>query len=111
MAEIDFYQPTDIGTTEIGETQINKLIPFKTTNGVFISAPIVNIFYRSKLIKTYRLTEGLVLSGTNTQGNEKTLTLTLNGADFSHYKDALIDAECTFFNEGDIEITFKISVK
>ena len=111
MAQIDFYQPTSIGVTEIGATQINKLMPFKTTNGVFIAGSVVNVFYCKKLVKTYTIGDGLVLTGTNTLGIEKTLTLTLNGTDFAGYKGSLLDAECTFFNEGDIEIIFKISVK
>ena len=111
MIKIDFYQPTNIGVTEIGVTQINKLIPFKTTNGVFIAGSVVNVYFREKLVKTYTIGDGLVLTGTNTLGNEKTLTLTLNGADFEGYKGSLLEAECTFFNEGDIEIIFKISVK
>lgn len=111
MTKIDFYQPTNIGVTEIGVTQINKLIPFKTTNGVFIAGSVVNVYFCKKLVKTYTIGDGLELTGTNTLGNEKTLTLTLNGADFEGYKGSLLDAECTFFNEGDIEIIFKISVK
>ena len=111
MTKIDFYQPTNIGVTEIGVTQINKLIPFKTTNGVFIAGSVVNVYFCKKLVKTYTIGDGLVLTGTNTIGNEKTLTLTLNGADFEGYKGSLLEAECTFFNQGDIEIIFKISVK
>jgi hypothetical protein len=111
MAEIDFYQPTSIGVTEIGATQINKLMPFKSTNGVFIPNSVVNVFFCKKLVKTYTIGDGLELTGTNTAGTEKTLTLTLNGTDFAGYKGSLLDAECTFFNEGDIEIIFKISVK
>ena len=111
MAQIDFYQPTNIGVTEIGVTQINKLMPFKTTNGVFIAGSVVNVYFCKKLVKSYTIGDGLDLSGDNTLGVEKTLTLTLNGTDFAGYQDALLDAECTFFNEGDIEIIFKISVK
>jgi len=111
MTKIDFYQPTNIGVTEIGVTQINKLIPFKTPNGVFIAGSVVNVYFCKKLVKTYTIGDGLVLTGTNTIGNEKTLTLTLNGADFEGYKGSLLEAECTFFNQGDIEIIFKISVK
>jgi len=111
MTKIDFYQPTNIGVTEIGVTQINKLVPFKTTNGLFIAGSVVNVYFCKKLVKTYTIGNGLELTGTNTIGNEKTLTLTLNGSDFEGYKGSLLEAECTFFNEGDIEITFKISVK
>jgi|GEM_PF-4258772 hypothetical protein len=111
MAEIDFYKPEDIGLVEIGETQINKQIPFKTINGVFINSSIVNLYHFKKLLKTYKINDGLQLTGVNTLGSEKTLTLTLNGTDFKAYKGDFLNAECSFFNEGDIEIIFKISVK
>ena len=111
MADINFYNPTDIGTTILGVSQIDKLMPFKSVQGVYITNPFVNVYSCNKLVKEYTFTDGLVLSGTNEAGVEKTLTLTLNGTDFTSYKDRILVAKCTFFNEGDIEIVFKISVK
>ena len=111
MAEIDFYQPTRIGTVEIGRTQINKLLPFKTTNGVFIGAPIVNVYDGNILVKQYTLGDGLTLTGTNSQGVEKTLTLEIDGTDYVSYVCTILQAECTFFNVGDVEITFKLDIK
>jgi len=111
MSAIEFYNPSDIGTTILGVTQINKLMPFTSVNGVFISNPLIKIYNCNQLIKEYSLTDGLVLTGDNTNGVSKTLTLTLNGTDFISYKDRKIVAKCSFFGVGDIEIIFKISVK
>tara|TARA_R110002020_G_scaffold19955_2_gene68380 strand:- start:250 stop:585 length:336 start_codon:yes stop_codon:yes gene_type:complete len=111
MAEIDFYNPTDAGTTVLGVTQINKLMPFKSVQGVYITNPFVKVYNCDKLVKEYTLADGLVLSGTNEVGTEKTLTLTLNGTDFVGYEGRFLDAKCSFFVNGDIEIIFKISVK
>jgi len=111
MAEIDFYNPTDAGTTVLGVTQINKLMPFKSVQGVYITNPFVKVYNCDKLVKEYTLADGLVLNGTNEVGTEKTLTLTLNGTDFVNYKGRFLDAKCSFFVDGDIEIIFKISVK
>ena len=111
MAEIDFYNPTDAGTTVLGVTQINKLMNFKSVNGVYITEPFVKVYNCDKFIKEYTLADGLVLSGTNEVGTEKTLTLTLNGSDFTEDKGRSLNAKCSFFVVGDIEIVFKISIK
>ena len=107
---INFYNPKNIGTTEIGATQINKVIPFKTVNGVFITSPVVKVYLCGKLIKEYTINNGLELTGTNQQGTEKTLSLTLSGTDYTLYKKKDLDAQCTFFVLGDIEIVFKINI-
>ena len=111
MAEIEFYNPTDAGTTILGSTQINKLMPFKSINGVFITNPFVKVYNCGTLVKEYTLSDGLVLEGVNEAGTEKTLTLTLNGSDFDNNTGRVLNARCSFFVEGDIEIIFKISIK
>lgn len=107
---LNFYNPKNIGTADIGLTQINKLIPFKTVNGVYISNPVVRVSSCDNTVKEYTLGNGLELTGTNTEGTEKTLTLTLNGPDFIAYKKNSLDVQCTFFVEGDIEIIFKLKL-
>ena len=108
---IKFYNPNEsIGTTDLGVTQINKLIPFKTTNGVYLSNPKITVYCGKKVIKEFTLSDGLVLNGTNSAGVEKTLTLTLNGPSFEEYKGHILDVQCTFFVEGDIEIIFKLKI-
>jgi len=107
---LNFYNPKSIGTAEIGLTQVNKLIPFKTVNGVYVTNPIVKVLSCTNVVKEYTLGNGLQLTGTNTQGTEKTLTLTLNGPDFIAYKKSSLDVQCTFFVEGDIEIIFKLKL-
>ena len=107
---IKFYNPKNIGTTELGITQINKIVPFKTVNGVYITNPTVTVLSCKTIVKEFTLGDGLELTGTNTQGTEKTLTLTLNGSDFTAYKKNSLDVQCTFFVEGDIEIIFKLKI-
>ena len=108
---INFYNPNkSIGQTKIGVTQINKLVPFKTTNGVYLENPTIKVFNGDRLIKDFSIGDGLELTGTNAQGTEKTLTLTLNGAEFSSYRGKDLEAQCSFFVLGDIEIIFKINV-
>ena len=110
MSEIKFYNPKDIGTTELGVTQINKLLPFKTLNGVFIANPTVKILLCNNTFKVYTLGDGLELTGTNQVGIEKTLTLTLNGVDFAENKNNVLNAQCSFFVDGDVEIIFKLKL-
>ncbi len=108
---IKFYNPDNsIGTTDLGVTQINKLVPFKTVNGVYISNPTITVYSCKNIVKQFTLGDGLELTGTNTQGTEKTLTLTLNGPDFQAYRGNVLDVKCTFFIEGDIEIIFKLKI-
>ena len=110
MANVSFYNPKDIGGFDLGLTQVNKLLPFKTTTGVFLDAPFVKVYKGTILLKTYTIGDGLTLTGTNEDGTEKTLTLTLNGSDFSSYQKANLKCECSFFIEGDIEIIFNLLI-
>ena len=52
-----------------------------------------------------------MLEGVNVAGTEKILTLTLNGTDFVNDKGRTLNAKCSFFVDGDIEVVFNISVK
>ncbi|MCP4501285.1 MAG: hypothetical protein GY822_15100 [Deltaproteobacteria bacterium] len=110
MAEIKFNNPQTIGITELGVTQTNKLLPFKTLNGVFIENPTVTILLCNNIYRIYTLGDGLELSGANEIGVEKTLTLTLNGSDFAENKNNVLDGHCSFFVEGDVEIVFKLKL-
>lgn len=107
---VDFYNTKNIGTFRIGSTQVNKLVPFKTTEGVFIDSCKIEIFYNKKLIKGYVMGSGLILSGSNIQGSEKTLLWTLNGSDFSSKLELPLVGRCTFFTLGDVEVEFRLEV-
>jgi len=115
---LSFYNPTPIGYFDLGTSQINKALSFKSEEGVFIPEAKISFYSRAKgttpraLFKIYTLGDGLALSGTNTQGSEKTLVLTLNGADFGAATPGdYFDAEATLFSLGDIEITFSLEIK
>lgn len=108
---ISFYNPKDLGCFDIGITQINKILPFTSVQGVFTTSAKVEFFQGSRLVRTVEYAD-MVLSGTNTQGQSKTLSLTLNGADFEDYKGAGLEAVCSsFFTVGDIEMTFTLEIK
>ncbi len=115
--EISFSNPKTLGCVVLGATQVNKILPFETTEGVFINDAFVKVYrgedYRGrKLLITYTVGNGLVLSGTNTQGTSKTLSLSLNGPDYVGVAppDQTLKAECSFFTAGDIEIIFDLII-
>lgn len=93
-------------------------MPFKSLQGVFDPASVVNFYLKSSgqnkrtLFKSSTIGNGLLLTGTNTAGQEKTLSLTLNGPDFSTIPaGSFLEVECSFFIAGDIEIIFEVQLK
>lgn len=109
---IAFYDPKHIGCFDLGVTQKNKVIPFKTIEGVFLTGSKVSLNDNmGGLIKEYTLTDGLNITGTNAQGQEKTLNLVLQGSDFLKYKGMVLNADCNFFVDGDIEVQFDLQIK
>ncbi len=107
---ISFYNVTDIGFFDLGVTQINKIIPFETENGVFINGSYVKFYVGDSLVKTKTIGDGLTIDGDNVLGTIKTLKLELNGSEFENLKGKTMDCRCSFFNEGDIEIEFKLKI-
>ncbi len=105
-----FYNPQDLGIFDIGITQVDKVIPFKSTAGVFIAGSKVEFYRGKQLVKSYTIGSGLVISGTNTEGLVKTLSLTLQGSDFSTLGKQSLIGKCTFFTTGDIEMTFNLNI-
>ena len=108
---ISFYNPKDIGYFDLGVTQVNKTLPFKTANGVFTDDCFVKFYKKNTIVKEYTLDDGLSISGSNVLGQEKTLSIALNGADFAEHKGANLNAVCSFFVEGDLEITFTLGIR
>ena len=108
---ISFYNPKDIGYFDLGVSQINKTLPFKTTNGVFTGASFIKVYKKNIVVKEYNLSDGLTIVGSNVLGQEKTLSVVLNGADFANYKGVILEAVCSFFVEGDLEVTFSLGIK
>lgn len=114
MSKVDrvaFHNPKNLGCFDLRYTQKNKVLPFKSVAGVYTSLGKVEIYNGSRLLKTYEYAD-MSLTGTNTQGSEKTLSLTLQGADFAEYRGKNLTAECTsFFIDGDLEMTFDLEIK
>lgn len=108
---IRFYNPTDLGMAYLGVTQLNKIIPFKTLNGVFMSGSKVDAYLDSKIIKTYTISNGINLIGDNSVGQEKTAELSLNGNDFKNYINrSNILFKCSFWNIGDVDYIFNLKL-
>lgn len=105
-----FYNPVSAGRYKLGLKQENKAIEFTTIDGVFIPESKIEFYLSKSLIKTSDLNNDLSIDGTNSQGSSKTLTASLNGVDFSLYKGAVLNAKCTFFIDGDVEVIFDLQI-
>jgi len=108
--QLIFNNPINFGVIDLSTSQVNKDLPFTSVAGVFIGAPKVDIYDGEIVIKTYLLGSGLALTGTNTIGNSKTLTVTFQGTDFSTKKNKTLIGKCTFFVAGDIEVVFNLKI-
>jgi len=61
--------------------------------------------HNDREIETYTVGSGLTLSDAN-----QTVTLSLDGADYADYEGRTVQAHCSFFIVGDIEVTFSLSI-
>lgn len=100
-----FHNPTDFGKFDIGSTQVNKQIQFNTSIAV-ITGCIVALTIGRKLIKTYAVGSGLVISN-----NDMTVTLTISGSELIDYVGKVLKGHCSFFVAGDTELTFDLEIK
>ena len=106
---IAFHNPKSLGLFDLGVTQKNKILPFTTLAGVFLSIAKVEIFSNGRLIKTYLNNP---VTGTNQAANSKTLSVTFQGVDFVAHKGQTLKGVCTsFFVDGDIEMTFSLRIE
>lgn len=110
-----FFSPPSVGDFTLAASQVDKVISFTSTDGVFVADPYVRVYSgdrgeRSRgLVAEYDLGDGLALSGNNVAGESKTLNLTLQGSLVSglDFKTTL-HAECEFFGVGDVDVTFRV---
>lgn len=108
---ISFYNPKELGRFDLGITQINKILPFTSVEGVFNNNAKIDFYSNRKLIKTISFAD-MSLIGDNTQSNSKTLSITLNGDEFKHLRGGVLRCQCiSFFVEGDIEMIFDLEIK
>lgn len=103
-----FYDPADAGVFDLGTSQVNKAMEFRNTNGVFSDNAKVDIYKNESLVDTIT---NLSVVGTNEAGQEKSIIVNFNGSDYQIYKGHRLDCRCTFFNDGDVEVTFKLQIK
>ena len=94
------------------------MLPFKSVEGVFSPTSFVKFYLKNthnnklSLFNEFTIGAGLNIVGDNVQGTEKTLSLMISGSDFEELPEgANLIAECSFFIEGDIEITFQLGIK
>ena len=108
MDNLAFYNPKDLGYFDLGVTQVNKILRFKSTTGIFTPEAKIAIYNGRNLVREY----ALPLTGQNILGSEKILTLTLQGADYTQYRNATLSGECySFFVDGDLEMIFTLQIK
>lgn len=118
--EIDngaFYDPKSIGQLDIALSQTDKEIKFESVQGVFLANAQVQIYTERRrqdrvIMRTYIIGDGLELTGNNIVGENKTLTLTMQGSDFSGVgrgNTAIVD--CSLFTEGDVEVQYSVTVR
>ncbi len=105
-----FTNPANAGTYDLKTSQVNQGMVFRSVEGVFLSNARIDFYFFDRHLKTYRLGQGLTLVGTNEQGTSKQIDVLLNGADFEGYEGREVRAECSFFNQGDIEAFFKLNI-
>jgi hypothetical protein len=108
---ISFVNISHLGCFDLGVTQINKIIPFSSIDGVYIPESKIVIYTGTTEIKTYTIGDGLTIVGTNVAGTSKTLQLLLQGRDFYNKQREELLARCTFFTDGDIEVEFNLQIK
>jgi len=106
-----FYNPQDAGSYDLMTTQQNKNLDFKSTAGVFSDSARVAYYVGNRLVKVSTLDDDISIIGNNVEDEEKTLRLVLNGPNFASYRGGIIEARCTLFTEGDVEVTFKLEIK
>ena len=107
-----YYEPVEIGKFVLPVGHPGLDFPFTTLEGVIIPEAKVDVYFNNTLFKTYTIGDGLVLTGTNTQGVSKTLTLTLIGADYATKAGFgySLQAKCSFLVEGEINMVFDLKV-
>lgn len=120
-----FYSPADIGCFDIATSSTSKDIVFNFTNESDGSARVpipeskVVVYYADEVVETYAVGSGIALSegtiedvGTDIpSGVNNKLTLTIDGTSFVNYAGVVLSAECSFFIEGDVELTFSLKVE
>ena len=102
---IAFHNPTDLGIWDLSTSQENKIISFEWDTTVIPEAKIVIVSPSGGFKKTYTVGVGLVLSNA-----DKTVRVTLQGIDFIKQCGKTLDASCSFFTKGDIELVFKLKI-
>ena len=87
-------------------SNINKQLVFSTPSGIFSNDAKVAFSYMDDAVSSYVVGSGLTMSEDN-----QTLTLTLNGSEFTSYPNRKLTGEVTLFADGDRDIIFTLTVR
>jgi hypothetical protein len=99
-----FHEPADFGTFDLSTSQVGKVLRFNWDTDVIAEAKVVAV-HDKKARKTYTVGDGLAISEDN-----RTITITLNGADYTSFVGHTMEFACNFFSTGDVEIIFKVQI-
>lgn len=107
----EFARSGNAGVWKLLTTQVNKMIRWSSANGIFLVDAKVDFYNVNDLVHTYSMGNGLELTdGVNQADQDKTVTLTMQGSDFSQYKGRTLRAKGYFFNTGDVAVVFDLEI-
>lgn len=99
-----FYEPVNIGVYDISPAQVDKVLTFETVSGTFAAAPKVVISTALGVkVKEYTVGAGLTRS-------DNSITLTMQGSDFTNLEGSTLKGEAALFVPSDAEIIFSLEI-
>jgi hypothetical protein len=99
-----YYDPFDFGCFDLATSSVNKTFQFDWDTDVVAGAKVA-VTIRGRTLRTYTVGSGLEITNAN-----RTITLTLNGTDFEALGGERVQANCSFFVVGDVEVVFSIDI-
>lgn len=98
------YEPANAGVFDIATTSVGKTYTF-TADADFSANAVVSFTLRGREVVRYSVGSGIVLTNAN-----RTLTLTIDGADFAYLGGERLQANCSLFVDGDVEVLFDLEI-
>ena len=102
---LPYYSPWVIpDQIDLASSGVNKPFRFAFSIDVIPEAKIV-FSYQGVVVRTYEVGSGIELEGSPVEA-----VLTVSGADFPAHAGKRLDAACTFFNVGDVDVVFTLTI-
>ena len=102
---IPYYNPWEIDTViDLATTSVDKTFQFDWDTDVIAESKVA-VTLNERTVATYTVDSGLTITNAN-----RTITLTLSGADFADLEGETLTVQCNFFDAGDIEVVFKLRI-